>query len=441
VKKKVPVVTVAEPEGATRLSGLSLEATVALADMASAIKEGLLGLCADAGLMVLAQMLEAEMTDRVGPKHAKLAGREANWHGSTTGAVVLGGRTLSVKRPRGRTVEGSEIELDTWRVFSSKDLLDSLTVERMLAGVATRRHADVEAPLSGEVDARSKATGRSSVSRRWKRATEAALGELMARDLSDVEVAVVMIDGIIVAGQCCVVALVICADGTKVPVGLWLGDTENKTVVTALLADLVARGLNAEGGLLVVIDGAKALAAGVAKVFGNQALIQRCTLHKRRNVTDHLPGELAKTIDWRLAQAFNHPDPAKGLDAARRIAVELKADHPDASASLLEGLEDMFTVRRLGVSGRLALTLTNTNCIESMISVAQRAMGRVTRWKDGSMKKRWVAAGMLEAQRSFRRVKGCKEMPTLIAAVQAEIARRSATDESVTPHNYDQTAA
>jgi putative transposase len=441
VKKKVPVVTVAEPEEAARLSGLSLEATVALADVAGAVKEGLLGLCADAGLMVLAQMLDAEMTERVGPKHAKLAGREANWHGTTTGAVVLGGRTLSVKRPRGRRLEGDEIELDAWKVFSARDLLDQLTVERMLAGVATRRHGDIEAPMSTKVDARCKATGRSSVSRRWKRATDAALGELMARDLSGFEVAVVMIDGIMIAGQCCVVALVICTDGTKVPVGLWLGDTENKTVVTSLLADLVARGLSAQSGLLVVIDGAKALAAGVAKVFGNQALIQRCTLHKRRNVADHLPDELAKSIDWRLARAFNHPDPAKGLDAARRIAGELKADHPDAAASLLEGLEDMFTVRRLGVTGRLALTLTNTNCIESMISVAQRAMGRVTRWKDGSMKKRWVAAGMLEAERSFRRVKGCKEMPTLVAAIRVEVARRAAKDETVTPPNYDQAAA
>jgi len=440
VKKKLPVVTVAEPEEAAHLSGLSLEATVALADVAGAIKNGLLGLCADAGLMVLAQMLEAEMTDRVGPKHARLAPREANWHGTTTGSVVLGGRTVSVARPRGRTTGGSEIELDTWRALSARDLLDQLTVERMLAGVATRRHADIEAPLGGEVEARSKATGRSSVSRRWKRATEAALGELMARDLAGLEVAVMMIDGIVVAGQCCVVALVITTNGTKVPVGLWLGDTENTTVVTGLLADLVARGLACENGLLVVIDGAKALAAGVAKVFGDAARVQRCTLHKRRNVADHLPEELAATIDWRLARAFGHPDPATGLDQAKRIVGELRADHPDAAASLVEGLEDMFTVRRLGVSGRLASTLTNTNCIESMISVAQRAMGRVTRWKDGSMKKRWVAAGMLEAERSFRRVKGCKEMPTLVAALRAGIVR-DAEGQAVPAPKYDQAAA
>lgn len=281
MKKKVPVVTVAEREEAARLAGLPLEASVALTDVAGAIKDGLLAFASATGLVVMRQMLDAEMAERVGPKHAKLAGRSANWHGTTTGSVVLGGRKLSVERPRGRTTDGTEVELDTWAVFSSTDLLTQLVAERMLAGVATRRHADVAEPLGADIDAKAKGTGRSSVSRRWKRATEAALGELMARDLSDLEVAVVMIDGIDIAKQCCVVALAICTDGTKVPVGLWLGDTENKTVVTNLLADLVARGLCADGGLLVVIDGAKALAAGVRRVFGDQALVQRCTLHKR----------------------------------------------------------------------------------------------------------------------------------------------------------------
>jgi transposase-like protein len=418
------------------LAGLRLEATVALADLAGAVREGLLGFCADVGLTVMAQMLDAEMTARVGPKHAKIPGRRGNWHGTTTGQVVLGGRQVSVTRPRGRSAESGEIELESWTAFSSRDLLDRLTVERMLAGVATRRHVDVAEPLSAELEAKARATGRSSVSRRFKRATEAAVAELMARDLSGLEVAVIMIDGLEVAGQCVVVALVITTDGTKVPVGLWLGDTENKTVVTGLLADLSARGLPADGGLLAVLDGAKALTAGVKKVFGDKAQIQRCTLHKRRNVRGYLPQELAAKIDWRLARAFADPDPVKGLDQARRIAGELKADHPDAAASLLEGLEEMFTVRRLGLTGRLATTLTNTNCIESMISVARTTMGNVKSWKDGSMKKRWVAAGMLEAERSFRRVRGCKEMPTLVAAL-----RRQTPGETDTPDNYDQAAA
>ncbi len=243
-----------------------------------------------------------------------------------------------------------------------------------------------------------------------------------------------MIDGIEVAGSCLVAAVVITTDGRKVPVGLYLGDTENKTVVTDLLADLCARGLSVDGGLLVVIDGAKALAAGVRKVFGDHALVQRCTLHKRRNVAGYLPKDLAERVDRRLALAFNHPDPEVGLTRARAIAAELDRDHADAAASLREGLEDMFTVRRLGVSGRLAKTLTNTNCIESMISVARTVMANVKRWKDGSMKKRWVAAGMVEAERSFRRVKGCKEMPVLVAALRRQTG-------SVRGSEYDEEAA
>ncbi len=258
----------------------------------------------------------------------------------------------------------------------------------------------------------------------------------MARDLSDLDVAVLMIDGLDVAGSCAVVALVITAEGTKVPVGLWLGDTENKTVVTALLADLVARGLDVEAGVLCVIDGAKALAAGIKKVFGDAAQVQRCVLHKRRNVEGHLPKELARTIDKRLALVFAQPDATKGLAAAKGIAKELEADHPDAAASLREGLDDMFTVRRLGVGGILAATLTTTNCIESMISIAKRTTRRVTKWKDGSMKKRWIAAGMLEAERSFRRVRGHKDMVKLVDAL-----RREVTPAVFAPEEYDQAPA
>ena len=435
MKKKVPVVTVAEPEEAAQLAGLPLEATVALADLAGAVKHGLLGFCADVGLMVMRQVMEDELARRIGPKHARLAEREGNWHGTTTGSVVLGSRLLSVERPRARTTDGKEVHLDSWAVFSSKDLLDQLTAERVLAGVAARRHGEVSEQLGADIDEQAKGTGRSSVSRRWKRATEAALAELMARDLSGLEVAVVMVDGIEVAGQCCVAGLVITTDGAKVPVGCWLGDTENKTVVTALLSELVARGLSTEAGLLVVIDGAKALAAGVAKVFGEKAVVQRCVLHKRRNVRGHLPKELADKVDRRLALVFANPDPDKGLDAAKRLAGELRADHPDAAASLLEGLEDMFAVRRLGINKSLAEMLTCTNAIESMISVVRTTTRNVKHWRDGEMKKRWVAAGMLEAQRSFRRIRGYKQMPALVAAL-----RRHA-GIPVSPDNYDQRAA
>lgn len=438
MKKKLPVVTVAQVDEADRLAGLPLEATVALAEVAGALKEGLLAFASATGLVMMRQMMEAELTEAIGAKHAKIGASErvGNWHGNAKGSVVLGGRQVSTERPRGRSSEGTEIGLDTWKAFSSADLLNSLVVERMLAGVATRRHGDVAEPVGSELEERSKSMSKSAISRRFVAATTKAMGELMARNLSDLDVAVLMIDGLDVAGSCVVVALVITVDGTKVPVGLWLGDTENKTVVTALLADLVARGLDVTSGVLCVIDGAKALAAGIKRVFGDAASVQRCVLHKRRNVEGHLPKDLAAVVDKRLGIIFAQPDATKGLAAAKGLAKELEADHPDAAASLREGLDDMFTVRRLGVGGTLAATLTTTNCIESMISIAKRTTRRVTKWKDGSMKKRWVAAGMLEAERSFRRVRGHNDMAKLVAALG-----RQATPAVVIPKEYDQAAA
>jgi putative transposase len=425
--KKVPVVKIMTPPPAPVLAGVAFEATVVLADVAGAMREGLLAFSAAAGLVVMRQMLDAELASIVGAKHAKLPDRVGNWHGTTTGQVVLGGRTVSVERPRGRYVgDGGEVELDTWATFASDDLLRQVVVERMLAGVATRRHVDVAEPV-GPVKERG--VSKSAVSRRFVTATTAALKELMARDLTSLEVAVLMIDGLNVADQMIVVAMVITTDGTKIPVGLILGDTENAVVVTDLLADLVARGLRTNQGILAVIDGAKALRTGIVKVFGDQAVVQRCTLHKRRNVTGYLPVDQRDAVDKRLALAFAQPDPTKGLKACRDLAGQLDKTHPDAAASLREGLEEMFTVARLGVPARLRRTLTNTNCVESMISIIKSPADRVKNWGDGTMKKRWIAAGMLEAERSFRRVKGHADMPALVAAIHTEVLRRTATSQ------------
>jgi putative transposase len=225
-------------------------------------------------------------------KHAKLADRTASRHGRAAGSVVLGGRRVTVTRPRARSSEG-EVALDTYAAFAGDDLLAEVVMERMLAGVATRRHRAANEPVGAAVEADARSTSKSSVSRRFVAKTKAALDALMARDLSELAVAVLMVDGVHFAEHCCVVALAICADGTKVPMGLWLGDTENKTVVTHLLADLVDRGLSADGGLLVVIDGAKALAGGVRRVFGDLAVIQRCTLHYVDDRIMWTGGELA----------------------------------------------------------------------------------------------------------------------------------------------------
>ena len=258
----------AERDEAAVLAGLPAEATVALGDIAGAIREGLLAFSCSAGLLVVQQLMVEEMTAKVGPKGRHDPQRVATRNGSAPGSVVLGGRRVPLRRPRATLTGGGELTLDSYAVFSSTDLLTQLAVERMLAGVATRRHGAVAEPIGAALEDVARGDSRSAISRRFKAATETALSELLARDLGELDVAVLMIDGIMFAEVCCVVALAITADGTKVPVGLWDGDTENGTVVTDLLADLVARGLRYDHGLLVVIDGAKALAAGVKRVFG-----------------------------------------------------------------------------------------------------------------------------------------------------------------------------
>ena len=307
--------------------------------------------------------------------------------------------------------------LASYTHFAAEDVLTRVVMERMLAGVATRRHARVAEPVGTVVSKEAKSTSRSAISRRFVKQTETALAELMARDLTGEDIKVLMLDGEHIAERCVVVALAITADGTKKPVGLWDGSTENKTVVHSLSADLVERGLTVDDGLLVVIDGAKALSAAVRAVFGARALIQRCTLHKRRNVADHLPDKEQAWVDAKLVKAFAHPDPDTGLSNAKRLAAQLDKSYPSAASSLREGLEEMFTVARLGIDGRLAKTLTTSNPIESMISIARTTNRNVTRWRDGQMVLRWTAAGMLNAERSFRRVKGYKQMPQLVAAL------------------------
>jgi transposase-like protein len=407
-----------------RSEGLEVlgELVVGLGEVREAAVEGLLAMSVAVGLRVMDEMMEEELTRRVGPKHAKLAGRRATRHASAPGSVVLGGRRIKVRRPRARSLDGTELHLDSYGAFSDDDQLKDVVMERMLAGLATRRHRRANEPVGASVEEAASATSPSAVSRRFVARTRTALSELMTRDLSALAIIALMIDGVVFAERCCVVALGICADGSKVPLGLFLGDTENKKVVRALLGDLVKRGLKADSGLLVVIDGAKALDRAARAVFGSFALIQRCTVHKRRGVASHLPKDEQKWVDRRLAQAFNHPDPAIGFHLAEDLARQLETRWSDAAASVREGLYDMFTIRRLKVSDRLARSLSCTNAVESMISVLRCTTRNIKRWRGDEMIKRWAAAAMLNAERSFHRVKGCTDMATLVAGLARHAA-------------------
>jgi putative transposase len=375
-----------EQEQDTR-EGLALPPRVqdALGELAGAAKEGLLALSVGVGLGVLSEMMEAELDEVVGPKHANNAQRTAVRHGHEDGEVTLGGRRVAVKRPRARSADDEhEVPLATYAYFADRDPLTRVVLEQMLAGVSTRRFSRTREPVGEKVLADERSASKSAVSREFVGRTREHLDALMSRELGDVRLAALMVDGIELKGRCCVVALGVTTEGVKLPLGLWDGSTENKTVTAHLLADLVDRGLDVEQGVLVVLDGSKALRAAVGEVFG-PVPVQRCIRHKERNVLDHLPERDRPAVKTRLRRAWASENYALALDALRTLASELEHSHPGAAASLREGLEETLTLTRLGIRGPLKKTLSSTNPIESMIEIIRRTSRNVKRWQSGDM--------------------------------------------------------
>jgi putative transposase len=405
------------------------QVTIAVTELASAAREGLLALAVGTGLQVLQAMLAADVARLVGPRGLHNPERAAVRHGTQPGKVTLGGRRVRVDRPRVRRADGAaELALPTWQAFAATELLDQLALERMLAKLSTRRYHHGLEPVGTQVERAATGTSRSAVSRRFVAATEHALAELLAQDLSGLDLVALMVDGIRVAEHTCVVALGITIDGTKVPLALAEGATENATVVRDLLGSLRDRGLDTTRPILVVIDGAKALRRAVTDVF-DHPVIQRCQLHKLRNVTDRLPDALASVVAKRMRAAYRNPDPLVAQAELEALARELDRSHPGAANSLREGLTETLTISRLGVPPTLARTLRSTNSIESMIEICRDHAANVKRWRDGQMVLRWIAAGMGEAAKQFRRVNGYLHLPALRATLDATIPAVTPTKE------------
>jgi len=399
------------------------EVSVALAEIAESATEGLLALAVGAGLQVLGALMEESVDALAGPKGKHDPDRTAVRHGHEHGSVTLGGRRVAVQRPRVRAADGSgELPVAAYELFSSTEVLGRLALERMLGGLSSRRYGLGLEPVGAKVEQTASATSKSAVSRRFVAMTQTALAELLAADLSGLDLVCLMVDGVHFGEHCCVVALGIGIDGTKHPLALVEGSTENATLVTDLLVGLRERGLDVTRPILCVIDGAKALRRAVLDVF-DHPVIARCQLHKLRNVRDKLPERLRGPVAGRMGAAYHA---ASALDAEAQLltlARELDKTHPGAAASLREGMAETLTVLRLGVPPTLARTLRSTNTIESMISICREHAGNVKRWRDGTMALRWCAAGMVEAGKQFRRVNGYLHLPALRAALEAEIAR------------------
>jgi transposase-like protein len=407
----------------------------ALGQLVGAAKEGLLSLSVAVGLGVLSSMMEEEVDDVVGPKGKWNRERTAVRHGHEGGEITLGGRRVEVRRPRMRTAEGEhEVPLQTYEHFADRDPMSRVVLERMLAGVSTRRYRRTQEPVGEQVEVRARSTSKSAVSRTFVERTRTALAGLMSRQLADLRLAVMMLDGIELKGRMMIVALGITTEGVKIPLGLWEGSTENATVATALLSDLVERGLDPEQGMLFVLDGSKALRKAVRSVFG-EVPVQRCVWHKERNVMRHLPERDRPQVKTRLRKAWRETDYQRALEQLTRLADELEHTHPGAAGSLREGMDETLTVIQLGIKGKLKRTLESTNPAESMIDTVRTTQRNVKNWSSGEMGLRWTAAGMLEAEKQFRKVIGYTQLPQLAVAIERRLhlsQPNTATNQEVT---------
>lgn len=392
-----------------------MEIPLPVADVLRGIPEAVEGLSQEVGLMLVLAVIESECEQIAGRKDAKNPLRAANWWGSQFSPVYYDRQKVLIDRPRLRSKDNKEIQLSTYKAFQNPMKMKQSVMKQMVLGISSRNYEEaIDSFVSGY------GIKKSSISRHFIKATAEQMREFMERELSGLELCAIFIDGIEFKKQMLVVALGLDKKGKKHILGLWQGATENSTVCNNLLDDIERRGFDMGKDYLFVLDGSKALRSSVAKKFGSDVLVQRCQQHKRRNVRDHLPPEHQKAIDARIRAAYNMTDYDKAKKSLDLTVRYLERLNPSAAASLKEGLEETLTVHKLGVTGLLRKTLSTTNPIESCFSVTRTITGRVKRWSGGDMVQRWAVAALLRAERKFKRVKGYREIPKLIAILSQE---------------------
>lgn len=390
-----------------------LELPLPVAEVLSGIPEAVETLSREAGLMVVSALLEDECERIAGKKNSRNPLRMANWWGSELSPVYYDNRKVVIDRPRLRDKDNKEVQLNIYKAFRNPNKMKQSVMKQMVLGISSRNYEEaVESVIKGY------GIKKSSISRHFVEATAEQMRQFMERDISGLDLCAIFIDGIEFKGHLLVVALGLDVKGKKHVLGLWQGATENAEVCKMLLEDMARRGLDTTRAYLFILDGSKALRSAVARMFGSDAPVQRCQVHKRRNVREQLPPEHQNAIDARIRTAYKMTDYDKAKASLGLTVKYLERLNPSAAASLKEGLEETLTVHKLGVAGLLRKTLSTTNPIESCFSVTRTITGRVKRWRHGDMTQRWAVAALLRAERKFRRVQGYREIPLLIAALR-----------------------
>ena len=388
-----------------------VKGTIEVLDVGSLVElasEGLLSLSTRVGLEVVRQLLEADVTAQAGPKGTHNLDRTAYRHGTGKTPVVMGGQKARIQRPRVRSKEGVELQLPTLSAFQNEDPLNQVLLSRLLSGVSTRKYArTLDEPVADAA-----CVSKSEASRRFASAMEARMDEFFKRRIEGSYPAM-MLDGLELGKMTIIAAMGIDAEGKKRILGLAEGGSENSEVVKELLNDLIERGLDASEPRLYILDGGKALHKAVKDVFGKKAVIQRCQVHKKRNVLSQLPESEQANASIAMTMAYREFEYGKAKASLELLADNLAYRYPKAADSLREGLEETLTAHRLKLPGLLRQTLSSTNALESANSGCMGIIRRVCNFKNGAMTLRYAAAGFLEAERGFRRIKGYKQIPIL----------------------------
>jgi len=424
MKKRAAVKGQKQQENPVAMSTAMQQLMLPLLLAMDATKKGLLSFVQQMGMVVLSELLVAEAAQIAGPKGKHVEGRTHHHWGTGTTPVSFGGRHVSLPHPRVRARgkgRGREVSLPSIERLRDGDPMSERVVEQIALGVSTRGYERSLEPVDESIETRG--ASKSNASRALIDATTEKLAQFVSRKLDDVDLVAMFIDGIEFAGHSVLIALGVTIDGTKTPLGIWAGSTENTVVVTELLSNLVARGLRVDASMLFVIDGGKAIRKALRDVFGDRAVVQRCQVHKARNVRDHLSESRRAYVAKQMRDAYNSTTASTAKKKLMQLASWLESNGEDsAAASLREGLDETLTVMRLNLPATLRRTFATTNAIENMNGSLRRIARNVKRWKDEKMIRRWVALGIAEAQKGFRRVKGYVNMPSLVAAIRPTAA-------------------